>query len=199
MLTRQPRASGHPLVNGGPNLDQSFTWGYHDAGWEDTVRGRTGADGVADFPALSISEATVLVQAPGYGRRKVGWRDQQKVLAVELVPEAILAGEACDAQSGEPLREYHVSLRSVIQPIFQKKSKLREARKAGAAPCLLHCRRLSLPGNCVHSREFPGTNIEDCATNVAPCRTAQESRPRAIRRLRRAVLQRRCIGRVAVK
>ena len=33
------------LVNGEPGLDRTFVWGYHDASWEDMVRGRTGDDG----------------------------------------------------------------------------------------------------------------------------------------------------------
>ena len=33
------------LVNGDPNLDMRFSWGYDNASWEDMARGRTGADG----------------------------------------------------------------------------------------------------------------------------------------------------------
>jgi hypothetical protein len=97
------------LVNGQVELDQSFSWGYHDASWEDMVRTRTGADGWARFPALSFGAATVLVQAPGYGRHRFGWRNGQKELTAELAPEAVIAGEV-HTSAGQPLKEYYVSL-----------------------------------------------------------------------------------------
>ena len=60
------------LVNGDPQLDREFSWGYHDASWEDMTRGRTDEQGWADFPGLACNEATVLVQAPGFGRQTAG-------------------------------------------------------------------------------------------------------------------------------
>jgi len=58
---RKPLADARvTLVNGEPGLDTSFSWGYHNAGWEGMGRGRTGADGWADFPALSFGAATVV-------------------------------------------------------------------------------------------------------------------------------------------
>lgn len=99
------------LVNGQVELDQSFSWGYHDASWEDMVRTRTGADGWAKFPPLSFGAATVLVQAPGYGRHRFGWREGQKELTAELAPEAVIAGEVCNP-GGQLLKEYYVSLSS---------------------------------------------------------------------------------------
>jgi hypothetical protein len=99
------------LVNGNPALDRSFAWGYHDASWEDMVRGRTAADGWASFPALCMIEATVLVQAPGYARQRLGWRDRQKGLRVELAPEAVVAGEVHDA-AGKPVKAFYVNLMS---------------------------------------------------------------------------------------
>ncbi len=97
------------LVNGQPGLDRSFEWGYHDASWEDMVRGRTGVDGWADFPALSFGGATVLVQAPGCARHRISWRNGQKELTVELAPEAVVAGEVRGA-TGEPVRAFHIDL-----------------------------------------------------------------------------------------
>jgi beta-lactamase regulating signal transducer with metallopeptidase domain len=99
------------LVNGQPALDQSFSWGYHDASWEDMARGRTAADGWVAFPALSFGGATVLVEAPGYGRQRVGWRNGEKELRVELAPEAVVVGEVRDA-AGRPVKEFYVSLMS---------------------------------------------------------------------------------------
>ncbi len=99
------------LVNGDPALDRSFAWGYHDASWEDMVRGRTAAEGRADFPALTFSGATVLVQAPGFARHRSGWRDGKKELMIQLAPEAILTGEVCDSE-GKPLKEFYVNLSS---------------------------------------------------------------------------------------
>ncbi len=99
------------LVNGEPGLDKTFSWGYHDASWEDMVRGRAGADGWADFPALSFASATVLVQAPGRARYRVGWRDGAKELNCELAPEAVLAGEVRDG-AGKPVAAFYVNLSS---------------------------------------------------------------------------------------
>jgi hypothetical protein len=97
------------LINGERGLDRQFSWGYHDASWEDMVRARTGADGRADFRGLSFGEATVLVQAPGRARQRLGWRNGAKELTVELAPEAVLAVEVRSA-AGQPLREFSVSL-----------------------------------------------------------------------------------------
>jgi RNA polymerase sigma factor (sigma-70 family) len=115
---RAVKADGQPiagarvtLVNGEPGLDQSFSWGYHDASWEDMIRSRTGADGWADFPALSFADATVLVQAPGYGRHRFGWRDKQKELTVQLAPEAVVAGEVRDP-AGKLMKAFYVNLMS---------------------------------------------------------------------------------------
>jgi hypothetical protein len=107
---RKPLAGARvTLVNGEPGLDTSFSWGYHDASWEDMVRGRTGADGWADFPALSFGSATVLVQAPGRARYRVGWRDGAKELTCELGREAVLAGEVRDG-AGQPVKTFYVNL-----------------------------------------------------------------------------------------
>jgi beta-lactamase regulating signal transducer with metallopeptidase domain len=106
----QPLAGARiTLVNGQPGLDQSFSWGYHNASWEDMVRARTTADGWADFPALSFSSATVLVEAKGYARQRIGWRDSQKELPVEMTPEAVLTGQVQTA-AGAALKTFYVSL-----------------------------------------------------------------------------------------
>jgi beta-lactamase regulating signal transducer with metallopeptidase domain len=99
------------LVNGQPGLDQSFSWGYHDASWEDMVRARTDVDGRASFPSLSFGAATVVVRSPGCARQRIGWRHQEKELVIELKPEAVIAGEIHDAQ-GKPLKECYVGLMS---------------------------------------------------------------------------------------
>jgi beta-lactamase regulating signal transducer with metallopeptidase domain/protocatechuate 3,4-dioxygenase beta subunit len=99
------------LVNGKPALDQSFWWGFDDANWEDMVRGRTTAEGWADFPALGFSGATVLVQAPGYARQRVGWRDGRKEVTVKMPPEAVLTGEIRDGV-GRPVATSYVNLMS---------------------------------------------------------------------------------------
>jgi hypothetical protein len=97
------------LVDGEPDLDRSFWWGYHDAGWENMIRSRTAADGWAEFPALSFGEATVLLQAAGYARHRLGWRNGQKELVAKLEPEAILTGEVRDA-AGVPVKTFYVRL-----------------------------------------------------------------------------------------
>jgi protocatechuate 3,4-dioxygenase beta subunit len=97
------------LVNGDPGLDQSFSWGYHDASWEEMARARTGADGWAAFPSLTFGEATVLVEAPGFGRRRLPWRGGQRELTFALEPEAVLTGTVRDG-AGRPLAEVYVSL-----------------------------------------------------------------------------------------
>ena len=99
------------LVNGQPELDRFFTWGYHDASWEDMVRDRTSAEGWAEFPALNFGSATLLVQAPGYARHRTGWRDGQKELRVKLAPESVLVGEVRDS-AGKPVKEFYVNLMS---------------------------------------------------------------------------------------
>jgi len=99
------------LVNGEPGLDNSFSWGYHDASWENMVRGRTAADGWADFPSLGFSGATLLVQAPGYARSRIGWRGGQNELTVKLLPEAVITGEV-RSPSGEPLKSFYVNASS---------------------------------------------------------------------------------------
>jgi hypothetical protein len=99
------------LINGERGLDRQFSWGYHDASWEDMARTRTGADGWAEFRGLSFGEATVLVQAAGHARQRLGWRNDQKELSVELLPEAVLSGEVRDA-AGQPARGFYWNLTS---------------------------------------------------------------------------------------
>jgi beta-lactamase regulating signal transducer with metallopeptidase domain/protocatechuate 3,4-dioxygenase beta subunit len=109
------------LVHGEPGLDRSFSWGDDDAGWQHIVRRRTGTDGWADFPALSFAEGTVLVQAPGYARHRVGWRDRKVDLRVAMSPEAVLTGEVYRA-AGEPVRAFYVNLMSTPDPLFPLQS-----------------------------------------------------------------------------
>jgi hypothetical protein len=97
------------LVNGERGLDRQFSWGYHDASWEDMVRARTGADGWAEFRGLGFGEATVLAQAPGRARQRLGWLNGQKELTAVLAPEAVLAVEVRTA-AGRPMRAFYVNL-----------------------------------------------------------------------------------------
>src|SRR5207253_11244403 len=91
------------LVDGEPDRDRQFSWGRHDVGWDNIVRGRAGPDGWADFPALTFGEATVLVQAPGFARQYRGWRNGAKELTIKLAREAVLVGEVRDA-AGAPVK-----------------------------------------------------------------------------------------------
>lgn len=99
------------LVYGGPHLDRSFSWSHDLGGWLDTVCGRTAADGQARFAALGFGEAAVVVQAPGYARQRVGWRNGEKELTITLAPEAVLTGDVQEG-AGKPVKAFYVSLLS---------------------------------------------------------------------------------------
>jgi uncharacterized GH25 family protein len=98
------------LMNGATGLDESFNWNYLEGGWNDVIRDRTAEDGRANFPALSFAGATVLVRAPGFARRRMGWRDGSKELTCELAKEAVIAGRVIDA-AGKPVKAFYVQLR----------------------------------------------------------------------------------------
>jgi thiol-disulfide isomerase/thioredoxin len=100
------------LIYDDPSIDTNFSWGYHDVSWGDSVQTRTGEDGLAGFPVLTFSEATLLVRAPGYGRRHLGWRNGAPEFTVALKPEAVISGEVVDKDSGRPLDGVHVGLLS---------------------------------------------------------------------------------------
>ena len=51
----------------------------------------------------------MLVQAAGFGRRRLGWRDGRGEMVVPLEPEAIVTGEIRDA-AGAPLKDADVML-----------------------------------------------------------------------------------------
>jgi hypothetical protein len=97
------------LVYGQPGLDNNFQWGSDDVSWLDVIRGRTDAAGVAEFPKLQFDEATVLVRAPGFARRRLGWRDGRGEVKLELAPEAVLSGEVIDA-AGIPIKNCYVNV-----------------------------------------------------------------------------------------
>jgi hypothetical protein len=97
------------LVDGQRALDDSFAWGYDDASWENMVRGRTNLEGFADFPALSFGSATLLVQAPGFGRHRVGWRAGEKEITCKLPPGAVVTGVALD-RAGNPVKSCYLRL-----------------------------------------------------------------------------------------
>ncbi len=98
------------LIFDDPAVDTQFAWGYHDASWGDSIHARSDAQGVADFTPLSFSEGTIIVQAPGYSRRNLGWRDAAKDVTVKLAPEAVVSGELIDDETGKPLTEALVRL-----------------------------------------------------------------------------------------
>ena len=100
------------LIYDDPRLDANFSWGYHDTAWGDSAHARTDAQGVADFSPLSFGEGTILVQAPGYARRHLGWRDAAGEVTVSLKPEAVVSGELIDATTGRPLEAANISLSS---------------------------------------------------------------------------------------
>jgi hypothetical protein len=52
------------------------------------------------------------VQAPGYGRRHLGWRDGAAEVTVALKPAAIVTGEIVDKHTGQPLDGIHLGLLS---------------------------------------------------------------------------------------
>ncbi len=109
--TNRPVADARvSLIYDDPSTDTQFAWGYHDVSWGDAVRTRTDPAGLAVFSALAFGEATLLVQAPGYGRRHLGWRDSAAEVTVALKPEAIFTGEILDKDSGKPLDGIHVRL-----------------------------------------------------------------------------------------
>lgn len=108
----KPVAGAHvTLINGQEALDRGITWGYDNVGWDDTVRARTGADGWAEFPALSFSGATVAIEAPGYGRQRFGWRDKRDVLTATLAKEAVLDCRVFD-EVGAVLKSFYIRMRS---------------------------------------------------------------------------------------
>lgn len=94
------------LVDGQKQLDQHFSWGYHNASWENMVNTTTGNDGLAHFKTLSFSGATLLVEAPGCGRRRVPWRKKEKEITVQLEPEAILEGQI-NLKPGDLATDFH--------------------------------------------------------------------------------------------
>ncbi len=112
------------LIYNEPSLDTAFWWGYHDATWRDTVHTRTDRAGWAEFPTLAYSQATLLVQAPGYGRRHLGWRDRAPEVTVALKPEAVVTGELVDKTSGKPLAGINLGLTSTAAEEFATAIKL---------------------------------------------------------------------------
>src|SRR5262249_4066818 len=112
-------ASGRPipsarvsLIYDDPGADRYFVWGYHDTSWGDSAHTRTDALGVASFPQLPFRQATILVQAGGYGRRHLGWRDASSEVSVKLDAEAVVFGQLLDATTGKPIEAAHVRLSS---------------------------------------------------------------------------------------
>jgi Carboxypeptidase regulatory-like domain len=108
------------LLFSDPNQDKSlFRWSSVNSSWDDSARGRTGADGWASFPALSYDEAMVAVEATGYARQRLPWRDHKKQLKVVLTPQAVLTGDVHKG-SGEPLQGFYVTLSSEDYSISER-------------------------------------------------------------------------------
>lgn len=112
-------ASGKPIPDARIGLilddlavDRSFSWGYHDTAWGDSVHARSDGQGIALFDPLSFAEATVIVQAPGFARRHIGWRDHAREIIVKLARECVVAGQVVDAKTGKPLDGLSVQLQS---------------------------------------------------------------------------------------
>jgi RNA polymerase sigma factor (sigma-70 family) len=89
------------------NFNRPFSWGYDD---RFAVRHRTDARGDLALTNLTFPEATVIVEAPGYGRRYLIWREGERELAITLEPEAQLSGVV--QRENRPLSEYNLSLQS---------------------------------------------------------------------------------------
>ena len=91
------------LIYDDPSIDNNFAWGYHDTAWGDSVHARTDASGIVTFSPLTFIDATVLVQAEGYARKHVGWRNGAANLSVKLPREAVIEGKLLDQTTGKPL------------------------------------------------------------------------------------------------
>ena len=92
------------LVHGDTRLDKC-----DEVGSEEMAHARSDGQGWAEFPSLAFGEATLLVQAPGYGRSRQGWRGGEDALTVALSPEAVVAGTV-GTTSGQPLPDLEVHL-----------------------------------------------------------------------------------------
>jgi hypothetical protein len=95
------------LLDGHPQRDEAFSWGYHNMAG---LRGWTDRQGWADFSTLAFNEAAVLVECPGYAHKRFGWRQQEEGFEVSLAPQAVIKGIV--QKEGLPLRQYQVSLKS---------------------------------------------------------------------------------------
>ena len=111
--TRRPVPDARvSLIYEDPGIDDHFTWGYHDTAWGDSVHAKTDAGGIATFSPLTFGEGTILVQAPGFARQHLGWRDGSRDLGVTLQPEAVVSGELLDDSTGRPLEGGYIRLAS---------------------------------------------------------------------------------------
>jgi hypothetical protein len=95
------------LIDDDPRLDRHFGWGYDN---RLGLRRPTDKEGQVAFDKLEFGEATVLVELPGYGRRRFGWRQGEKEFRVRLAPEAIIKGTV--KLAGRPLGELWARLTS---------------------------------------------------------------------------------------
>jgi 5-hydroxyisourate hydrolase-like protein (transthyretin family) len=168
------QASGQPiasarvaLIYDDPSLDSHFARGYHDTAWGDSVHARTDAAGVAAFSPLSFGEATVLVQAAGYARQHVGWRNGASSLSVKLPRAAVVSGELLDRTTGKPLEGLVVRLISQTAGQFSTSTEQGGSGRfrldelpagdyvlvvsKGSGASLLHSEQLKLePGSTIH-------------------------------------------------
>ncbi len=95
------------LVDDDPNVNQNTVWNYT---WGNAVHARTDARGVATFSPLEFGEGTILVQAAGFARRNLDWRDGAEERTVTLEPEAVVSGALFDGLTGKPLEGVSVEL-----------------------------------------------------------------------------------------
>jgi hypothetical protein len=101
------------LVNGdtGP-VGSVYRWNDSRTRHDDRLDGRVNAEGWAEFPSLPFGHAKVLVQARGFGRRYVPWRDDEPERLVDLEPEAVISGAIRDERGEVPDSAYVVILSS---------------------------------------------------------------------------------------
>jgi hypothetical protein len=89
--SKMPVAKGMAaLVEDLPSFGYGFSWGYDDL-WSE--RRAIGGAGVAMFTQPGCVDATVLIRAPGFGRRRLPWTNGAREVAVAIEPEAVVRGE----------------------------------------------------------------------------------------------------------
>lgn len=97
------------LVERGVHLDQGpFSWGSNEIGG---VFATTDAEGVASFEDLPSREGTLVIQANGFERQRIGWRNGETSFRVKLREEAAIGG-AVRSSEGDRMQGLVVTLNS---------------------------------------------------------------------------------------